>query len=108
MMSHPIRHRAALVLAPVLGASMALAPIAAAEPAPPPPPAGSGPADLIIGEIEALGYQVAINWVNGKDSTPQLSRCRVLAFHNPDRSAGPAQAGTTVYVDVLCPDESDD
>ncbi|WP_328356287.1 hypothetical protein OG976_00290 [Mycobacterium sp. NBC_00419] len=107
-MSHPIRRRAALVLTPVIAASMVLAPVAAAEPAPPAPPPGSGPADLIIGEIEALGYNVAINWVNGQDSTPQLARCRVVAFHNPDRSGGPAQAGTTVYVDVLCPDESED
>lgn len=98
----------ALLLVPLLATSIWLAPNASAEPSPPVPQPGSGPADAIIGEIEALGYAVAINWVNGRDSTPQLSRCRVVAFHNPDRSSGPVQQGATVYVDVLCPDESED
>ena len=69
---------------------------------------GSGPADLIVNELQALGYTVSINWTNGQDSSPPLSGCRVISFHNPDRSGTSAPQGTTVYVDVLCPNESED
>ena len=105
-LSPSLRRGALLTVVPLLAAAMALAPTVAAEPAPTLP--GSGPADQIIGELEALGYAVSINWTNGRDSSPQLSRCRVTAFHNPDRSGQSAPQGSTVYVDVLCPDESED
>ena len=62
----------------------------------------------IVNELQALGYTVSINWTNGQDSSPPLSGCRVISFHNPDRSGTSAPQGTTVYVDVLCPNESED
>lgn len=100
------RFAAPLMLIPMLGASMSLAPAANAEPAPVLP--GSGPADQIINELQSLGYSVAINWANGQDSSPPLSGCRVTSFHNPDRSGQTPPQGTTVTVDVLCPNESED
>lgn len=100
--------RYSVLTVPLLAASIMMAPNASAEPNPALPQPGSGPADVIIGELQALGYNVAINWTNGQDSSPLLSRCRVVAFHNPDRSGGPAPEGATVHVDVLCPDESED
>jgi hypothetical protein len=105
-MSPRPRYSAPLILVPLIGAAMSFAPAAAAEPAPTVP--GAGPADQIIGELQALGYEVAVNWTNGQDSSPPLSRCRVTAFHNPDRSGGVVQPGSTVHVDVLCPDASGD
>ena len=52
---------------------------APSRPRPAPDPA---PADLIVNELQALGYTVSINWTNG-DSLPPLSGCRVISFHNP-------------------------
>lgn len=105
-MSPRPRYSAPLMLAALIGAGISFAPAVAAEPAPTVP--GAGPADQIVGELQSLGYEVAINWTNGRDSTPLLSRCRVTAFHNPERSGGPVQPGATVHVDVVCPDESED
>ena len=71
------------------------------------PTAGSQPADIIISELSAEGYTVAINWVGGTSTLP-LSRCRVNEIHNPNRGV-PAlpKSQVTVYVDVQCPDESE-
>jgi hypothetical protein len=49
--------------------------------------------------VEAQGYTVAINWVNGQ-SYPSPCHCPVLAVHNPNRSGDPPDTFTTVYVDV--------
>ncbi len=105
-MPTPLRRSALLIGAPLLAVSLSVAPTANAEPAPVVP--GSGPADLIVNELQALGYTVQINWTNGQDSSPPLSGCRVTAFHNPDRSGQSVPQGSTVYVDVICPNESED
>ncbi|TXI40199.1 MAG: hypothetical protein E6Q57_19775 [Mycobacterium sp.] len=105
-MSTSLRRSVLLIGAALLATSLSDAPAATAEPAPVLP--GSGPADLIVNELQALGYTVSINWTNGQDSSPPLSGCRVISFHNPDRSGTSAPQGTTVYVDVLCPNESED
>ena len=105
-MSTSLRRSALLIGVALLANSLSAAPVASAEP--PPVLPGSGPADLIVNELQALGYTVSINWTNGQDSSPPLSGCRVISFHNPDRSGTSAPQGTTVYVDVLCPNESED
>lgn len=105
-MSTSPRRSALLIGVALLATSLSTAPVASAEP--PPVLPGSGPADLIVNELQALGYTVSINWTNGQDSSPPLSGCRVISFHNPDRSGTSAPQGTTVYVDLLCPNESED
>ncbi|HZA08433.1 hypothetical protein [Mycobacterium sp.] len=92
-------------IAPVLGAaaivvSVAIAPIAVADPVW--PFAGAEPADATIEDLQSQGYDVAINWVNGISTEP-LSLCNVTGIHNPD--IAPARRGTltTVYVDIVCP-----
>ena len=81
------------------------APIAVADPVW--PSAGDQSASATIEDLEAQGYNVQINWVNGNITQP-LSQCSVSAIHNPNRSAEPPETFTTVYVDVSCPDYSDD
>lgn len=104
-MSRTARFAAPLALT-LIGAALSVAPAATAEP--PPVLPGSGPADQIVNELQALGYTVSINWTNGQDSSPPLSGCRVISFHNPDRSGQSAPQDTTIYVDVVCPNESED
>ncbi|WP_019970671.1 hypothetical protein [Mycobacterium sp. 141] len=89
------------VVAAAVGVSLGYA-IAAADPR-----AGTQSAADIVDDLTAQGYQVQINWVSGVSSEP-LSRCKVTAIHNPDRSPGTTPANTTVYVDVSCPNEADD
>jgi hypothetical protein len=74
--------------------SIAVAPIAAA--------AG---ADATIDNLQAKGYMVQINWVNG--GAEPLSVCTVTAINNPDSSPQP-KSSTTLYVDVMCPNHDDD
>jgi hypothetical protein len=84
-------------------ASIALAPIAAADP-------GSSvgeSASQAIDDLQAQGYNVQINFLNGSPRV-SLDQCAVLAVHNPDRSGGSAQTFTTVYVDVQCPNHDDE
>jgi hypothetical protein len=96
-----------MLAAGLLGAAaiVAYAPVAAAEPVW--PVAGAGSASAAIDDLQAQGYDVQINWVSGVSSVP-LSRCKVTAIHNPDRSPGSENTFTTVYVDVSCPNENDD
>ena len=47
---------------------------------------GDQSASATIEDLEAQGYNVQINWVNGNISQP-LSQCSVSAIHNPNRSA---------------------
>jgi hypothetical protein len=94
-----------MLAAGVAAASLASAPIAAAEPVW--PVAGAESAGATIDDLQAQGYDVQINWVSGLSSVP-LSRCKVSAIHNPDHSPEPAGTFTTVYVDVSCPNEHDD
>ncbi|MUL83469.1 MULTISPECIES: hypothetical protein [unclassified Mycolicibacterium] len=86
----------------VLCAGIFLAPAAGADPT-----AGARSAADTINDLTAKGYNVQINWVSGV-SSERLSRCRVTAVHNPDRSPGIDPSNTTVYVDVSCPNEPDD
>jgi hypothetical protein len=102
--------RARTYAAPLLlamgAASIAVAPIATADPVW--PVAGAESAADTIRDIEDQGYNVAINWVNGV-STGDLHRCSVRAIHNPDRSAtSPPPEDITVYVDVDCPHDHDE
>jgi hypothetical protein len=71
------------------------------------PPAGASGADTVIADLQAKGYDVQINWVNGFD-TQQLSDCTVTGVNNPDHSGAPAKPGATVYVSVTCPNHPDE
>jgi hypothetical protein len=59
-------------------------------------------AQYTIDQLQAQGYVVAINWVDGNTGAP-LSSCRVVAVHNPDSSPRESSSATTVYVDLACP-----
>lgn len=91
-MTHMYSALAALIAAGVCLAS----PAAAADPQDWPDP-GSQPADVIKAELQRMGYTVAINWVNNGIGVP-LARCQVSGYHGRG-------AVTTVYMDVVCPDE---
>lgn len=64
--------------------------------------ASADSAQFTIDQLQAQGYIVAINWVDGNTGAP-LSSCRVVAVHNPDSSPGESSTATTVYVDLACP-----
>ena len=64
--------------------------------------ASADTAQYTIDQLQAQGYVVAINWVDGNTGAP-LSSCRVVAVHNPDSSPGESSSATTVYVDLSCP-----
>jgi hypothetical protein len=51
-------------------------------------------------------YNVGINWING-NTNASLSDCAVSAIHNRDSSLGPPATFTTVYIDVVCPNNDD-
>jgi hypothetical protein len=91
------------VVAGGAAASIAVAPVAAADGIPL-PVAGNESAYATIADLEALGYDVAINWVRGYSTVP-LSQCTVDAIHNPDGSPGSQRTPATVYVDVSCPND---
>ena len=65
------------------------------------PVARADGADAVIADLEAQGYIVHINWVNGFD-TQQLADCTVVNVNNPN-SSDEAAVGDSVYVDVTCP-----
>jgi hypothetical protein len=71
------------------------------------PTASASGADATIADLQAQGYNVQINWVNGFD-TKALSECTVTNVNNPDHSGAPPKAGDTVYVDVRCPNHDYD
>jgi hypothetical protein len=64
--------------------------------------ASADTAQYTIDQLQAQGYIVAINWVDGNTGAP-LASCRVVAVHNPDSSPGQSSTATTVYVDLACP-----
>ena len=92
----PFKPGSVAVIVAGAAASIALAPVAAAE-----------DAAATIRDLEDQGYNVQINWVNGNSTTP-LYLCYVNAIHNPDRSPGPPETFTTVYVDVHALSGTDD
>jgi hypothetical protein len=81
-------------------ASIAAVPIAAASTDLPTP--GAGPASEAIDELQAQGFNVAINWLEGQPNVP-LRECRVNSINNPSSSPVSLSELTTVYVDVACP-----
>lgn len=87
--------------APLLVAAGAVASIAAA-----PIAAADGSASATIADLQAQGYDVQINWVRGASRVP-LYYCTVTGINNPNRTGNPPDplTLTTVYVDVLCPDD---
>jgi hypothetical protein len=93
-MSFNPRYFAPLLVAAGAIAAIAVAPIAAAD-----------GADATINDLQAQGYTVQINWINGFDTKP-LSLCTVTAINNPDSSPQPVTS-TTLYVDVWCPNHND-
>ncbi len=84
-----------------VGVSINGAPLAAAV-----PPASGESAHDVVRDLEAQGYDVGINWING-NTTASLSECAVSAIHNPDSTPGPPATFTTVYIDVVCPNNDD-
>jgi hypothetical protein len=59
-------------------------------------------ADAVIADLQAEGYIVHINWINGFN-TQQLPDCTVVRVNNPDSSGADPNPGDAVYVDVTCP-----
>ena len=80
--------------------SIAVAPIAAASTDLPTP--GAGPASEAIDQLQAQGFNVSINWLEGHPNVP-LRECRVTSVNDPNSSPASTPAQTTVYVDVACP-----
>ena len=105
MMSlNPGHFAAALIATGAAVASMAVAPISAADPVW--PVGGAEPADATIQDLETQGYDVQINWVTGYPSVP-LYECWVDAIHNPN--TGPREdILTTVWVAIGCPSSNFD
>jgi len=68
------------------------------------PMAAASGADATIADLQAQGYLVQINWING--ATKSLSQCTVTGVNNP--SSAPPKPGDNVYVDVRCPNHEDD
>ena len=71
------------------------------------PSASASGADAAIADLQAQGYIVQINWINGFN-TKSLSQCTVTNVNNPDRSGAPPKVGDTLYVDVRCPNHDYD
>ena len=81
-------------------ASIAAAPVAAASTDLPTP--GAGPASEAIDELQAKGFNVSINWLEGHPNVP-LRECKITSVNDPSSSPMSTPAETTVYVDVTCP-----
>jgi len=91
--------RIALLVCAAAAAAVAAAPIASADD-PVFPTAGSESASATVMDLEAQGYDVVINLLQGHPNVP-LSECRVNGINNPSHMATASES--TVYVDVLCP-----
>jgi hypothetical protein len=64
------------------------------------PVAAADGADATINDLQAQGYTVQINYVNG--ASEELSYCTVVNVNDPDSTPQPP-ASTTLFVDVQCP-----
>jgi hypothetical protein len=95
-MSLSSRHVAPLFVA-VTAAGIAMASIAAADPAL--PGAGAEDAGSTISAYESAGYDVQINYDNGVPDV-DLGQCWVNSVNTSDATAGGLK---TVYIDVECP-----
>jgi hypothetical protein len=91
------RNLALLLAVAGAAASVAIAPIAAADPVGT-PEAGSESAADTISDLKAQGYTVRINWVSGTPDIP-LSECSVTGI---DTAAAP-----TASVNVECDEAGD-
>lgn len=64
------------------------------------PLAHANGADAVINSLQAEGYTVRINWLNGQRQS-FLPRCSVVRVNNP--SSSEPKPGDVVWVDVTCP-----
>jgi len=96
-MSLMSRYFAPLLVSAGAAAAIAVAPLAAADPAL--PGAGAEDAATTINAYQDNGYDVQINYTNGIPDV-DLSQCWVNSVNTNDASAGGLK---TVYVDVECP-----
>jgi hypothetical protein len=64
-------------------------------------------AESVVADLQAQGYNVQINWLNGYDTVP-LSYCTVENINNPGDIQPSSGKLATVYVDVNCPNHQDD
>ena len=83
-------------------ASIAAAPIAAADD-PVFPTAGTQSASATVMDLQAQGFDVVINWLQGRPNVP-LAECRVDGINNPSHMPANPATLSTAYVDVACPD----
>ena len=67
------------------------------------PAAHANGADVVIRDLEAEGYTVRLNWLNGNKPT-LLPRCTVVRVNNPS-SDEPAE-GDVVWADISCPNNT--
>ncbi len=67
------------------------------------PAAHANGADAVIRDLEAEGYIVRLNWLNG-NKPAILPRCTVVRVNNPS-SDEPAE-GDVVWADVACPNNT--
>ena len=81
-------------------ASVALVPMAAADAVF--PTAGAESASATVMDLQAQGYDVVINWLQGHPNVP-LSECRVNGINNPNSGVPDSSTLSTVYVDIACP-----
>jgi hypothetical protein len=81
-------------------ASIAATPIASADPVF--PRAGAESASATVMDLQAQGFDVVINWLQGHPNVP-LAECRVNGINNPGNAVPNTSTLSTVYVDVLCP-----
>jgi hypothetical protein len=96
-----------MLAAGLFATAVALANAAVATAEPVYPIAGAENARDTIDDLQALGYDVQINWVGGV-SRVALYRCKVTAIHDPNRGPPTENSFETVYVDVSCPSEDHD
>jgi hypothetical protein len=68
-----------------------------------PPRAAADGADAVVTDLQAQGFLVQVNWLNGFNVAP-LPLCTVAQIHDPNNP----KPGDTVYVDVVCPNNPDD
>ncbi len=94
-MSLQLRYAAALLLG--AGISIVLSPLAVADPPSIPEP-GSESAAATIGDLDAAGYDVSLQYENGSPNTP-LSQCTVTDIN----TVGSAGGQPLAYVTINCP-----
>jgi len=80
--------------------AIAASPTASAEPVF--PTAGTESASATVMDLQAQGFDVVINWLQGHPNVP-LSECRVNGINDPSHMPANPATLSTVYVDVLCP-----